>query len=487
MPRIEVPNQLLNNPPRQPTSFEEHSRSPRVHVLGLLDATIFYGLIGVLVFTPWPYGSVEPWSQAVFECAIFALGFLWCIHSILHGSWSPGELRLFFPLIALAVWAIMQSLSWSQSNIAGVRVTNALSADRFESWIFALRLLALTMAGIIAVRFTRGSLRLAVLVSAIAGIAVASAVFGIMRLTMQHTDGFVLSSLHVGGGFAQFINRNHFAFIVEPAMGLLMAMILLRSAAGYRKLFYVSAMILLWAALVMSRSRGGVLAVTAEMIAAALVFIYSRKSRISIEKNWTRRVGTVAVTANAVAAILVIIMTTMIWLGGDQLATGVETAKTEMTLDAADGHEGARRRDIWRATMQMARAHLIAGAGLGGYWAEIPAYHDASGVLTPQQAHNDYLELLASGGLIGAALFVWFIVALVQQCRKALETSNGFQRVVALGSIIGILGVALHSLEEFGLHITANALAFVMLLSILSLDNLNQRPVAPEHRTAAFN
>src|SRR5205807_4035822 len=146
-----------------------------VHLLGLLDATIFYGLVGVLVFTPWPYASVEPWSQAVFECAIFALGFLWCLHSILHGSCSPGELRLFFPLIALAVLAILQSLSWSQSNIAGVSVTNALSADRFESWIFALRLLALTIAGVIAVRFTRNSLRLTILVSAIIFIAITSA------------------------------------------------------------------------------------------------------------------------------------------------------------------------------------------------------------------------------------------------------------------------------------------------------------------------
>ena len=480
-------NQLLDNSPRESTSFEEHGTSPRVRVLSLLDAMIFYGLISVLIFTPLPYGSVEPWSQAVFECAIFALAFLWCIHTILNGSWSPGESRLFFPLIALAVLATWQSLSWSQSDIAGVKIVNALSADRFESWIFALRLLALTIAGVIAVRFTRNSLRLTILVSAIIFIAITSAVFGIVRLTMQHTDGFLLSSLHTGGGFSQFINKNHFAFIVEPAMGLLIAMTLLRRDAGQRRLFYVSAIILLWAALVMSRSRGGVLAVTAEMIVAALRFVYSGKSRRTVENNCTRRARTLAVTAITVAAILVIITTTMIWLGGDQLSTGVETATTEITSDASDAHEGARRRDIWRATMRMARAHPIAGAGFGGYWAEIPVYHDASGVLTPQQAHNDYLELLASGGVIGAALFVWFAVALIQQCRHAAQAFNGLQRVIAFGSIIGIFGVALHSLVEFGLHITANALAFVMLLSLLSLNNLNQRPAPQAHRTAAFN
>ena len=89
--------------------------------------------------------------------------------------------------------------------------------------------------------------------------------------------------------------------------------------------------------------------------------------------------------------------------------------------------------------------------------------------------------------MIGAALFVWFAVALIQQCRHAAQAFNGLQRVIAFGSIVGIFGVALHSLVEFGLHITANALAFVMLLSILSLNNLNQRPAPQEHRTAAFN
>ncbi|HEY0350353.1 MAG TPA: O-antigen ligase family protein [Pyrinomonadaceae bacterium] len=477
----------MDNSPRQPTSFEERGPSSRVRALRLLDATIFYGLTGVLVFAPLPYGSVEPWWQALFECAVFALGLLWSVHATLNRSWALPDLRLFFPLIALAVLATLQSLSWSQGNIAGVRVVQALSADPFESWIFAIRVLALTAAGVMAVRFTHDSLRLTILVSAIIFIAIASAAFGIVRLTMQHTDGFVLSSLRMGGGFAQFINKNHFAFIIEPAMGLLAAMTLLRTDSGSRKLFYVSAIILLWAALVMSRSRGGVLAVTAEMIAAALIFIYSRKSRGAIEKNWTRTARSVVTTAITVAAILLIITTTMIWLGGDQLSTGVETATTEIANEASDTHEGARRRDIWQATLRLARAHPIAGAGLGGYWAEIPVYHDASGVLTPQQAHNDYLELLASGGLIGAAIFVWFAFALVQQCRKALTTSNGVQRVVACGAILGIFGVAVHSLIEFGLHITANALAFVILLAILSLKNLNQRPSMQEHRTAAFN
>ena len=62
----------------------------------------------------------------------------------------------------------------------------------------------------------------------------------------------------------------------------------------------------------------------------------------------------------------------------------------------------------------MFAAHPILGVGLGGYWIGITAYHDASGLMTPQEAHNDYLEVLSSGGVIGFAIGVWFVVAVVR-------------------------------------------------------------------------
>ena len=63
----------------------------------------------------------------------------------------------------------------------------------------------------------------------------------------------------------------------------------------------------------------------------------------------------------------------------------------------------------------MFKANPVSGVGLGGYWAAIPAYHDASGSLTPQEAHNDYLELLASGGIVGAAFGGWFLFVLAKR------------------------------------------------------------------------
>ena len=102
----------------------------------------------------------------------------------------------------------------------------------------------------------------------------------------------------------------------------------------------------------------------------------------------------------------------------------------------------------------------------------MPLFHEASGASTPQQAHNDYLELLASGGILGAGLLIWFVIALLKQVKQSVDATEGFQRAVSLGAIIGLVGVGVHSIVDFGLHITINALVFVVLVAILSLKSV---------------
>jgi O-antigen ligase len=164
----------------------------------------------------------------------------------------------------------------------------------------------------------------------------------------------------------------------------------------------------------------------------------------------------------------------------------VETTTLEMSgVDPTEDHQGVRRRDIWRATWSMFKAHPIAGAGLGAFWAEVPAFHNASGASTPQQAHNDYLELLASGGILGAALMIWFAIALIREARQSVRLSEGFQRAVSLGAIIGLVGVGVHSIVDFGLHITINALVFVVLLAILSLKPFRPQVIGVRAKDSA--
>ncbi len=443
-------------------------------VLVVLDRVVFYGLIALIALTAIPYGTVHAWSLSAFECAVFLLTLLWIIHALLAGSWQVGNTRLLFPIVALVVLAALQSVVWWQIDLAGSKVGYSLSADPFESWVFVFRVSALILVALLLIRFTTSRKRLTVLIHTIIGVAVISALFGIARQAMQHSPGFVLSRLRPAMGYGQFINKNHFAFLMEMAMGLVVGVALMRGKRRERIPLYLAALLAMWAALVLSVSRGGLMAMTAQIIFTGLLFVNSRRVRKtgSVESQsdrfaWTRSIAVKGIMA---AALLGIIVVGIIWLAGDQLATGVESAAAEMTtLDRTELHEGSRRRDIWQASWQMFKTHPIVGAGLGGYWAEFPTYHQASGVTTPQQAHNDYLELLASGGIVGAALLIWFAVALVKQAGRNVRTSEGLQRAASLGAIVGLAGVGIHSIVDFGLHITVNALVFMALLAIISL------------------
>jgi O-antigen ligase len=474
----QYPNEDLQLPPLQSTqpALTETNR-----VSSMLDRFIFAGLIALIALTAIPYGTVDAWSEALFECAVFFLTLLWIVQGLVEGSWRVGNLRLLWPLFALVLLAAVQSVSWWKVDLGGDQVWFALSSDPFETRIFALRMAALVLVAMLVIRFTSNAKRLNILVHALIAVAIGAALFGIARQAMQHESGFILSRLELEQGFAQFINKNHFAFLAETALGLIVGIAFFRRGRRDRALLYLSPLLLLGAAIILSKSRGGLVAVTIQLIFAALLFVNSKQAGVEDggdENRWTRWTRSLAVTVAAVSVLVVIIVAGIFWLDGDQVATGVETATVEMAGgDGSEMHEAARRRDIWRATWLMFTAHPIAGAGLGGFWAEVPVQHSASGVSTPQQAHNDYLELLASGGLLGAALFVWFALVLVRQARQSIKAAAGFQRAVMLGAIISLAGLAVHSLVDFGLHTTINALGLVILLGILSTKGC--QPVAP--------
>ena len=72
-------------------SFRDESVDlPRSEAQGklpaFLEAFVFYSLIALIALVAVPYGTVEPWWEAVFECAVFFLGLLWIIQGLLSGS-----------------------------------------------------------------------------------------------------------------------------------------------------------------------------------------------------------------------------------------------------------------------------------------------------------------------------------------------------------------------------------------------------------------
>jgi O-antigen ligase len=450
----------------------ERRDARKLGVAGVLSKVIFSSLVALIVLTAIPYGTSQAWWKALFVCAIFTLAILWLIEGLISDVWLKDSWPLALPLAALALFSLIQTLPFGtqSTNPAGIPFApwNAISADPYQTRFFALKLLALTIAGVLLFRYGSTERRLRTMINVVIGVAVASAIFGIVRQTTQSSALFGLPFLPPDLGYGQFINRNHFAFLMEMSLGLILGLLLGGGVKREQALIYFAALLSLWTGLVLCGSRGGLIALLAQVIAAALLFsvVVRKGNSTEPQSRVLRIVRSLPVRVTLILVLIVGLVFGTVWLGGDRLATRIEQSPNEFSADTSDLRPAVSRSEIWKASWKLFRAHPILGVGMGGYWAAIPRFHDASGTMTPQEAHNDYLELLASGGLVGLALGVWFAVVVFKRTRENLRSPNRFRRAACLGAAIGIAGVAVHSLVDFGLHTIVNALVFTTLIVI---------------------
>lgn len=440
----------------------------------ILGKVIFVSLLALIVLTAIPYGTVEPWWKAVFVCVVFMLAILGTIEGLLSGSWSLRGWEVLVPLFAIVAFSFLQTVPFGTRAVPSIQHTsgNAISADPYETRFFALQLLALTLAAALFYRYSSTDRRVRILINVIVAVAVASAIFGLIRQTNQYTVGFGLPLVKPHLGYGQFINQNHFALLMEMGLGLALGMIAGRGLSREWSLIYLSSLITVWTALVLSNSRGGLLALLVQIIAGGLLFTFvTRLSTSKMAKSrvlQALRLMPVRILLGLVLVVGVVMGT--LWIGSDRLAIRLAATRGE-----SDARLGGSRNEIWQATWRMFKSHPIAGVGMGGFAAAIPAYHDASGSLTPQEAHSEYLELLASGGIIGGLLGSWFVFLVFRRTGANLRSRSRFRLSACYGAALGLVGVAVHSLFDFGLHMMANALIFMALVVIATRGRKSKR------------
>lgn len=473
----------------QATLADLNARAPdrsgpfKFTIASVLDKVVFVSLLCLIVLTAIPYGTSQAWWKALFICAVFVLAILWLLKGLIDGAWfERASWPLLLPLCGLAALSFFQTLSFGpqwgtqagHSGALNIAPWTTISADPYQTRFFALLLMALTLTGVLLTRYLSSEKRLRTVINVVVAVAVASAIFGILRQTTQHSPGFGLPLLAPETGYGQFINKNHFAYLMEMGLGLILGLILGGGVKRDRALIYFAALLPLWTGLVLCGSRGGLIAMLAQVVTAALLFsVVVRPGDSRISGNSAAAPARLVQVARSwpVRAVLIVVLIGgvvlgTLWLGGDQLATRIEESRNELNEDAGGLRQGVSRNEIWQASWRLVKAHPVLGVGMAGYWAAIPTVHDASGSMTPQEAHNDYLELLASGGVVGMALGIWFALVVCKRTRENLRSPNRFRRAACFGAAIGLAGVAVHSLVDFGLHTIVNALVFTTLVVI---------------------
>jgi tetratricopeptide (TPR) repeat protein len=221
----------------------------------------------------------------------------------------------------------------------------------------------------------------------------------------------------------------------------------LRGIGPAARILFGGAVVVLGVALVLTASRGGVAAAAAGMVAVAALALASRA-----------RGHVVA----GLAASLGLFTGYVAWVGADTLLDRFVVLAREPFGDLRWG--------IWRAALRVAAEAPILGVGLGTFEDAIIAYRPAG--LTDRfyvdYAHNDYLQLLAESGGLGALVLGWAAVAwLTFVVGRWRDRQDVFVRGLVMGGLGAMAAVAFHSTVDFGLHLPANALLVVVVLALL--------------------
>jgi len=140
------------------------------------------------------------------------------------------------------------------------------------------------------------------------------------------------------------------------------------------------------------------------------------------------------------------------------------------------------RAHFWNVTLDIIKAHPVIGTGLGAFGVVYTRYDSRNGLFRLEQAHNDYLQVLSDGGIVGAVLGLAFIIILARKAFQRRHSRDDFRRGVCIGATAGCFAVLVHSFFDFTLHTTANALLFLVLAGLATLNGRVEVPKVHRRR-----
>lgn len=437
----------------------------RFSAAGLFGTVSFYVLLVTIALFSIPYGAVETWPRSLLILLVSAIAGFRIIDNVAERSFRIAEPLLLSPLFGILGLAFIQIVQWPG-------MASPISVDPYETRSFILIFGGLIVASEVLFFYTTTAHHLKCLVVLVIAVGACSSVFGLMReLYFDTHSGLLAAYLLPEQGFAQFINRNHFTLLIEMSFGLLLGILIKGELSEkFKFLFWLLAGIMAYA-VIAANSRGGLVSMAALILFAFSLRMITRERPGNSEPEYRRRnpvaAGTLLRKMSATAGLLVLVFGLIVFMiafvGGDTAVTRIEKLKGEFeTVNNA----GVNRNLIWNSTLEMIESEPLLGVGFGGYAAAIPKFETSGGKYRLQQAHNDYLEILSNGGIMGFTLFALFGAMVVYRISKNLKSGDRIVRANRLGAAIGIFGVLIHSLVDFGLHIPVNAFIFAALVVI---------------------
>lgn len=414
---------------------------------------IFVLLCFAIVFTALAYGTVHQPTIAVFYLITSLIVVLWAIDSFQTGFLRFNKSLLQIPVIGTVLYALIQIIPFgSLAEIGGVSgIGRTISIEPFWTQMFAFHFLALFFIFAAALTYLDSAARLRKMTLLITIFGFAFAFFAILQSVLSPTKIYGIYAVEYAKPFGSFVNRHNFAAYIEMAIAVPLGLLFSGAIARDKRLIYLTAVGLMGIALILSGSRGGLISLLAMVV---FILILTNKNR------GTSSVGLKIALAGLLTAVII----------GGAIMIGGESSLTRFAETAVSNDITTNRTHIWNITLQVIKNNLPFGAGIGAFAAAYTPYDSMNGIERVEQAHNDYLQILADAGIVGLILAAFFIYQLFRTGLQNIKTENLFRRGVAVGALAGCFAILVHSIFDFVLHTTAVTVLFLMLAAMVAVS-----------------
>jgi len=421
-----------------------------------------------IILSALAYGMVHYWALAVFFIGGVSILVLWLIDSWNLGSFRISRNVLQLPLVGMFLLGVFQLLPLRHPEDVGthsIPLVSSLSFDPYSTRFILIQVAALLIYFAAVLVFTDTPKRLRLLVRTITVFGFFLAIFGLTQSFTSPDKVYWIREMPQAQAFGPFINRHHFAGYMELALALPLGLVFTGSIEREKKFIYLFAAGLMAVALIMTNSRGGLISLFAELLflVATMGLRRRHKHKKRESEEHKPRIKSAAAKAGLALAMVVALFGSVVLLGGEE-------ALTRMVGSVNTDDPTTGRAHFWSVTVDIIKHHPLVGTGLGAFGVVYTGYDSRNGMYRLEQAHNDYLQVLSDGGIVGAVLGLFFVVGLFRMGFARRESRDDFRRGVATGALAGCFAVLIHSFFDFTLHTPANALLFLVLAALATMN-----------------
>ena len=431
--------------------------------LSRLSGAVLFLLCAMLVFSVVAFGAVDVWALGASSLLAGSIVVCWLTDAWQNRDFHFNTSALQIPLLALILIGVIQLLPLRPAelpnDLLSVSAVESLSLAPYLTRLAIVQLIIYFVFFAASLTFINNYSRLRKVVLMIIIFGSLMAFYGILQHLANLEAIYNLRLPSQARAFASLVNAHHFAAFMEMTIGVTVGLLFGKATENNKRIFLMIAIVIMGIALILTGSRGGMLsllAVITFVVAANLL----QKPTIEIDspvadgKSYMRNF---AFIGGGLALILALFSAVLLLGGDNSLLRGIGLQNPEDDISSGRLH-------FWQIALRIFSDYPIFGAGLDAFAIAFPRYDSWNGMYRVEQAHNDYLQILADAGILGFACVAAFIYLLFKKGLQTVkESSDRFRRGVVTGALAGCFGILIHSFFDFPLRTPSNAFFFLTL------------------------